>query len=264
MLGPERDPRELDGAWRRHQRHTFFEPAPDVAPFVEWFWTAEWSYATPYRQKIVPYPNVHLTVGQGVAPEVSGVASRHVVKVLSGTGRVVGAAFRPGMFRPFMGGPVAGLTDRTIASAELPGLPPLWVPEEPVDVGALERWLRRALPAPDPAGQEVGAVVAIIAGDRAIGRVDQLASTVGVGLRRLQRLFAEHVGVGPKWVIRRYRLHEVTERMAAGSRIDWASLAVDLGYADQAHLTRDFGALFGESPTHYARRYPASSDPRGH
>jgi AraC-like DNA-binding protein len=71
------------------------------------------------------------------------------------------------------------------------------------------------------------------------------------------------VGVGPKWVIRRYRLHEVTERMAAGSRIDWAGLAADLGYADQAHLTRDFGALFGEPPTRYARRYPAPSGRAG-
>ena len=75
-------------------------------------------------------------------------------------------------------------------------------------------------------------------------------------MRRLQRLFAEHVGVGPKWVIRRYRLHEVTERMSAGAPIDWAALAADLGYADQAHLTRDFTDLFGEPPTAYARRYP--------
>jgi AraC-like DNA-binding protein len=68
-------------------------------------------------------------------------------------------------------------------------------------------------------------------------------------------LFAEYVGIGPKWVIRRYRPHEVTTRMAAGAVIDLATLAADLGYADQAHFTRDFTAMFGESPTHYAQRY---------
>ncbi len=73
---------------------------------------------------------------------------------------------------------------------------------------------------------------------------------------RLQRLFADYVGVGPKWVIRRYRLHEITERMAAGGRIDWARLAAELGYADQAHLSRDFTAIVGESSTQYAQRYP--------
>jgi AraC-like DNA-binding protein len=57
-------------------------------------------------------------------------------------------------------------------------------------------------------------------------------------------------------VIRRYRLHEITERMAAGGRIDWMRLALGLGYADQAHLSRDFTAIVGETPTPYAQRYP--------
>jgi AraC-like DNA-binding protein len=71
----------------------------------------------------------------------------------------------------------------------------------------------------------------------------------------LQRLFADYVGIGPKWVIRRFRLHEVTERLAAGADIDWAALAAELGYADQAHFVRDFRAMFGEPPTWYAERY---------
>jgi AraC-like DNA-binding protein len=71
----------------------------------------------------------------------------------------------------------------------------------------------------------------------------------------LQRLFAEHVGVPPKWVIRRYRLREVTDRLDAGEPVDWGPLAAELGYADQAHLTRDFAAMFGEPPTRYAERY---------
>jgi len=74
-------------------------------------------------------------------------------------------------------------------------------------------------------------------------------------VRGLQRLFAEYVGIGPKWVIRRYRLREITERLAAGGPVDWAGLAAELGYADQAHLVRDFRAMVGETPTWYAQRY---------
>jgi AraC-like DNA-binding protein len=257
VTGTERDPRELDGAWVHHQRIAFPEPASDLAPFVERYWAVEWDYATPYVQKIVPYPNVQLTVLPGGAPQVHGVSSRFGVKELAGRGQVVGAAFRPGAFRAFLPGPVAGLTDRTVRADELPAL--TGAPDEPVTAATLEEWLRGRLPAaePDPAGQEAGAVVALVATDTSIGRVDQLAAAAGSNVRRLQRLFSEHVGVGPKWVIRRYRLHEVTERMAAGGRIDWAGLAADLGYADQAHLVRDFADLFGESPTRYARRYPA-------
>ncbi|GAA0911687.1 hypothetical protein GCM10009558_099650 [Virgisporangium aurantiacum] len=58
-------------------------------------------------------------------------------------------------------------------------------------------------------------------------------------------------------MIRRYRLHEITERLAAGTGVDWAATAAELGYADQAHLTRDFTKLVGEPPTAYAERYPS-------
>lgn len=251
----ERDTRELGGAWVHHQRHRFPTPAPDLAPFVERYWAVDWDYATPYRQKVVPYPNVQVTVRPGAVPEVHGVSSRFGVKVLEGRGRVVGAAFRPGAFRAFADGPVSELTDRTRRADELPLFE--GAPAEPVTAGTLEAWLRHRLPAPSPAAQDAIAAVAMIVGNPDLRRVDQLAVVTGTGVRRLQRLFAEHVGVGPKWVIRRYRLHEVTERMAAGGRVDWAGLAVELGYADQAHLVRDFTDLFGESPTHYARRYPS-------
>ena len=71
-------------------------------------------------------------------------------------------------------------------------------------------------------------------------------------MRTLQRLFADYVGVSPKWVMRRARLHEAAERADSGEPVDWAALASDLGYADQAHLTRDFTVTIGVPPTRYA------------
>jgi len=58
----------------------------------------------------------------------------------------------------------------------------------------------------------------------------------------------------PKWAVRRYRFHEVTERMGAPVVIDWAVLVVELGYADPSHLVRGFTRMFGEPPTAYAAR----------
>ncbi|HEX4657931.1 MAG TPA: AraC family transcriptional regulator [Streptosporangiaceae bacterium] len=83
--------------------------------------------------------------------------------------------------------------------------------------------------------------------------VEQLAAVTGLPVRRLQRLFAEYVGVGPKWVMRRARLHEAAERADRGLDVAWAELASDLGYADQAHLTREFTAMIGVPPGRYAR-----------
>ena len=62
------------------------------------------------------------------------------------------------------------------------------------------------------------------------------------------------MGVSPKWLIQRYRLLEATERLAEGTVVDWADLALDLGYADQAHFIRDFRSMVGRTPAEYGRR----------
>jgi len=245
-----RDVRELAGAWRRFQRHAVAAPSPELAPFVERYWMVSWEYDEPYRQLVVPYPNVHLTFLGGTAT-VRGVSGGHQYRVLAGRGSVFGVAFRPGGFRPFLGAPVSTLTDRAVPAREiLPGEPP----SRP-DVAAVERYLRSRLPEPDPRAEEAARIVAVVAARPTVLRVDALAREIGLTVRGVQRLFAEYVGIGPKWVIRRYRLREVTERLASGDAVDWAALAAELGYADQAHLTRDFTAMFGEPPTWYAARY---------
>jgi AraC-like DNA-binding protein len=245
-----RDARELGGSWTKFQRHAFPAPSADLADHVERYWVVSWNYRVPYRQLIVPYPNVHLTFRSGGAT-VNGVSSGHQVRVLEGSGRVFGVAFRPGCFRPFLRAPVSTITDRVVDARALlgPDLP------DAVEVETVERFLRAHLPTPDPRTEEAATAVALVAARPDLKRVDALARELGVNIRQLQRLFAEYVGVGPKWVIRRYRLHEVTERLAAGTEVDWAELAAELGYADQAHFVRDFKEMFGESPTWYAARY---------
>jgi AraC-like DNA-binding protein len=257
-----RDDRGLRGGWRRFQQHHYLEPSPDLTPFVAYHWAATWDLRNepPYPQLIVPYPNVHLSFLNGVA-RVRGVARGHVVRVLDGEGWVFGVAFRPGCFRPFLDAPMSTLTDRSVAAAEVFGA---GVPEEAMADAAdatarasiVESFLRACRPTRDPIAETVADIVRRVADDPAITRVDRLADSAGIGVRRLQRLFAGYVGVGPKWVIRRYRIDEATKRMAAGEPVDWAGLAAELGYADQAHFTRDFTAMVGETPTQYAQRYP--------
>jgi len=257
-----RDTRGLRGAWSTFQRHSYFEPAPELAPFVAYYWVVVWDLRDqpPYRQLIVPYPNVHLTFRNGVAG-VQGVSRGHVYRTLEGAGRVCGVAFRPGCFRPFLGAPVSTITGRRIPAEEVfgPDVPEraMAATEDGAEmVRIVERFLRTNLPDRDQEADRVADIVARVALEPSIARVDDLADRVGDGVRRLQRLFAEYVGVGPKWVIRRYRLHEVTERLAKGAAVDWARLAIELGYADQAHFIRDFTAMNGESPARYAERYP--------
>nr|WP_232233887.1 AraC family transcriptional regulator [Micromonospora chokoriensis] len=118
--------------------------------------------------------------------------------------------------------------------------------------GALDALLTGWSPEPDPMAGEAVRLAEAIRTDRTVLRVDDFAARHDLPVRRLQRLFMEYVGVGPKWVIRRYRLQEAVEQ-AAGGPLSWADLAADLGYSDQAHLVRDFTAVAGVSPAAYAR-----------
>ena len=98
----------------------------------------------------------------------------------------------------------------------------------------------------------IAAIVATMLEDPAVVRVDELAARHAMSPRTLQRLFRRYVGVSPKWVLQRYRLHEAAERIAEGRDGDWAATALELGYFDQAHFIRDFKALIGTSPAQYA------------
>ena len=124
---------------------------------------------------------------------------------------------------------------------------------EPARVARLRSFLADLAPAVIPIETSlVTTAAALIAGDRGLCRVEDLAARTGVGIRSLQRLFAEHIGLSPKKVIRRYRLMEAAEAVSAGSDVSWAELAVELSFTDQAHLTRDFTSAFGVSPARYA------------
>src|SRR5262249_32619268 len=117
----------------------------------------------------------------------------------------------------------------------------------------VEQFLRTVRPAADDAMALAVRIAARIADDRSIVRVDQLTQEFGTSVRALQRLFRECVGAGPKWVIQRHRLLEAATRATSHQRLDWADLALELGYSDQAHLIRDFKRLVGRSPVEYVR-----------
>ena len=211
-----------------------------------------------------------MTFTTGGRARVVGVVRGVFTETIDGPGRVVGVRFRPGGFRPFLDGPVSALTDRFTPVEEIFGPPGRAAADaiiaEPEDrttaVALLEDFLRARLPErPDPLVAEVSAIVDRVAADPALSRVRTTwPRRTGIGTRRLQRLFADYVGVGPKWVIRRHRIQEAADRAADGTDVDWAALAADLGYADQAHFTRDFSATIGISPAQYAQDCAATGD----
>ncbi|MEV0894681.1 helix-turn-helix domain-containing protein [Promicromonospora sp. NPDC050262] len=83
--------------------------------------------------------------------------------------------------------------------------------------------------------------------------VAALAGALGTTPRSLQRLFADWVGVSPKWVLQRHRVHLAAELLGRDPDLDLAGLAAAVGYYDQAHFTGDFVRAVGVPPGEYAR-----------
>ena len=239
-----------------------YHPPDSLAPFVEHFWTTHWDLRgePAYEQDILPHPTVNLVLEPGCS-EVVGVMTGKFTRRLEGLGRVFSATFWPGGYAAFYSGPVNELTDRRVPLAELLDIdvPALerQVFEDAADdaerIDALVKALEGCQPVLEPAAENARDIVRTIIEDADILRVDDIAAQVGMSVRTLQRLFARYIGVSPKWVIRRKRLHEAAERLAAPYPPDLASLAAELGYADQAHFVRDFRNLVGVAPRSYTR-----------
>ena len=64
-------------------------------------------------------------------------------------------------------------------------------------------------------------------------------------------MFKTYVGLSPKWLIRKYRLHHALE-MLENKQFSVAELAANLDYADQSHLIRDFNEFLNVTPKQYA------------
>lgn len=79
-----------------------------------------------------------------------------------------------------------------------------------------------------------------------------MAERLGVTARHLRRAFTESVGIGPKEFARTVRLQRAV-RTAATSN-DWARIAADAGYYDQAHLIADFREFLGLTPSAFLKR----------
>ncbi|MFE7897588.1 helix-turn-helix domain-containing protein [Streptomyces sp. NPDC057424] len=177
---------------------------------------------------------------------------------------VLWVAFRPAGAHPFLTAPVSAVRD------ELAGLDELWGTDgtvlrerllEAMAAGGPEAGLRELETAllgravrplePDPAVRLAAALL-----DRGTP-VGEVADRLGWSAGRLARRCGEQLGLPPKRYARIRRFQRLLGRVNAGHGApDWAALAADCGYHDQAHLIHEFRALAGITPTAYAPRSP--------
>jgi AraC-like DNA-binding protein len=252
--------------------------APYLEPFVSSMGYAESDFDHG-RELSLPSGTIHLYVNlhrdemrvyplDGGPPEVcSGIAvrgpsSRPVLMDPADQRRIAWVSFRVGGAYPFVAADAADLRDRFVDLADLWGrdgellrerLLAASTPEQRCAelAAALQARARRPL-------VRDGAVVAAAAALHGGASVGAAADRLGWTPRRLGRVFTTHVGLAPKRFARVRRFQRLV-RIAARSgphEAEWARLAAETGYHDQAHLIHDFRDLAGLTPGAYRPRSP--------
>ncbi len=238
-------------------------PPPDaVAHLVRWFWIPEWHIepGRSSRQHLLPYPACNLVVEADVVG-ISGPSTRASYRDLAGHGWAVGALLRPPAVPALVDDP-ASIRDR-YRMVDLPELhraiTAAMTADRPGDrrradaVESFAAWLVRRVPHFEDDAMLAARMVDLIDSDPQILAVGDVAARLAVSVRTLQRLARRYVGVPPAAMIRRRRLQEAAARLREGGGQDLASLAAELGYADQAHLAGEFRRVLGFTPSSYRR-----------
>ena len=238
--------------------------------WVENHWSLRWDLPAGqwHPSQVLPHPTCSLTVELGSHPRpdrppgetvvVTGVVTRRFDVETRGWGRVVGIRFRPGGLAALTACPASTWTDRAVpARTVLPAdlcaaLADPDLAADPVRWGdTAEEGIMRLPADADPRYDQLLDVIADMLTDRSLLTVADVAHRHGSTPRTLQRLFTRYVGVGPKWVLARYRMHDVVTDIDEGYAGSLTSLAHRYGWYDQAHFTRDFTSLVGVTPRQY-------------
>ena len=234
-----------------------FPPPRQLAGHVLCMWTqsiADWQET--YCQRVLPDGCIDIILIGDDAPTAVGPWTEPFTAQLAPGTAIVGARFHPGLAPAMLGLPACAILNQFVP------LRSIWrrgvcarferiaeKPSLPARRSALEAALYDRLLYADPVDEVVRAAIDWLARNPQ-GRMEQLGRWTGFSTRQLQRRFTAAVGYGPKMfqsVLRFQRLLHLSGRFSA--RQSLAQLSADLGYADQAHMTRDVQRFSGSPPT---------------
>ena len=258
-------------------------PAPALRSYVRCYWTLRadaTGEASP--QRVLPDGCVEIIINLGARftrhdesgrsegqplELVVGPTTRHMTIAPSGVIRLVGVRFAPGGAVPFLSVAPREVRDAApsladVASpligavAERLAVAPFGAEGSVLDT-ALRARLAQARRLTDH--RVLASVHAARVADQPLC-VDTLMSLTGLGARQLERTFRDDVGFGPKTLCRLVRFQRVVRAIEPTLRPSWARLAARHGYADQAHLAREFREFAGTTLTSYVRELHPLSD----
>lgn len=241
----------------------FLPAAPSLVPWLEHVWFVAWNlpHGREYRQRTVPFPVFNLVADEREGCALHGCSSSYFEYPLVGAGQVIGIRFKPAAQKVFFNKAAADLTDASINAGSVfsrdivDHLDRLSCSALNIDDIARCLTSLRQSAGPMPAmALRMQHIVRYIESNPAVFRVGDLARAFNSSERTLQRQFDAHLGLPPKMVIERFRIHNAIRACADGTRPDFSALALRLGYFDQSHFINAFRRIVGMTPADYAQQ----------
>jgi AraC-like DNA-binding protein len=259
--------------WMRFYRYT---PAPPLSDFVALLWLYE-GYRQPHaKERLLPDGSMELVVNlnddltrvydpQDTArfrtlsgSMVVGAHSEYFVIDTAEQHSVAGVHFKPGGAFPFLGLPASELHNAMVSLEDLWGSLARQLRERLLEAGSPQarlQVLERVLLARAAARRERHPAVAFALqefhGLPHTRTIAEVTGQIGLSAKRFIQVFSGEVGLTPKLFCRVRRFQRVLRRIGAGRPVEWAAVAADCGYFDQAHFIRDFRAFSGINPSAY-------------
>ncbi|HEX8691955.1 MAG TPA: AraC family transcriptional regulator [Longimicrobium sp.] len=243
--------------------HRAVVPPPPLSELVALLWLYE-GYAPPHaRERLLPTGTVELVIDLREGPAggggavVCGAHSQFFEIDTVAEASVMGVHFRPGGAFPFFAPPAGELHNLHVSLDDLWGAAAGELRERLLAARTPEARFRvlgdfllaRAV---RPLARHPAVARALREFARAPGRtVAEVAAETGFSRRRFIELFGAEVGLTPKLFCRVRRFQEVVRLVHPEPRVDWARVALECGYFDQAHFIHDFQAFSGLTPSAY-------------
>ena len=250
-----------------------YTPPPPLSAFVDCLWYSEGFEGTHRQERLLPngesgivfdlreepvriYSPSNTESFDSFGPAIfCGARTDCFVIDTSAQERVIGIQFRPGGAFPFLGIPASEVANSTFALEDIWPRQAALLRERLLaaqSAAAMFATLEEELMLRLRRGPSLHQAVTFAVQRLARGaRVRDVADQAGLSGRRLIDLFQQQTGLAPKAFQRVRRFQRALRTLHTRREEQWASLAADCGYYDQAHFIHDFRSFSGLTPSQY-------------
>jgi AraC-like DNA-binding protein len=251
----------------RYNLRRYF-PNDLLRDLIEQFWFVSWDFKDDesHTQENLPDPNFHLILDSQRVDfqtvnirkvKLIGPISKSYSYKMEGAGEIIGIKFALGALSAYLESPISQYVDKEIDFQQLVNIDIDSIismlsggknDEQKIDL--LHAFITPFIRPPSSELIRVHELVNLIKNNAGITKVEHLSEKSNISIRTVQRCFQQYLGLNPKWLIRKYRLHQALE-LIEQQNANLLDIVALLGYTDQSHLIRDFKDMIGVTLHNY-------------